>query len=61
MWGTPARPLKDHLEQLALLSRLAKKRKAAAGQKEMLMPIAGKKEAREASAKRPSARQRKSA
>ena len=30
MWGTPARPLKEHLEQLALLSRLAKKRKAAA-------------------------------
>ena len=26
MWGTPARPLKDHLEQLAVLSRLAKKR-----------------------------------
>jgi UDP-3-O-[3-hydroxymyristoyl] glucosamine N-acyltransferase len=30
MWGTPARPLKEHLEQLATLSRLAKKRKAAA-------------------------------
>src|SRR5215467_4837057 len=27
MWGTPARPLKDHLEQLAVLSRLSKKRK----------------------------------
>ena len=26
MWGTPARPLKQHLEQLAVLSRLAKKR-----------------------------------
>lgn len=26
MWGTPARPLKDHLEQLAALSRLAKKK-----------------------------------
>jgi DNA end-binding protein Ku len=38
-----------------------KPRKAAAGQKEMLMPIAGKKAAKEASAKRPSARQRKSA
>jgi len=25
MWGTPARPLRDHLEQLAVLSRLAKK------------------------------------
>ncbi|MGH9593342.1 MAG: UDP-3-O-(3-hydroxymyristoyl)glucosamine N-acyltransferase [Bryobacteraceae bacterium] len=29
VWGTPARPLKDHLEQLALLSRLAKKKKSA--------------------------------
>src|ERR1700738_2657054 len=38
-----------------------KPRKAASGQKEMLMPIAGKKAAKEASAKRPSARQRKSA
>jgi UDP-3-O-[3-hydroxymyristoyl] glucosamine N-acyltransferase len=27
VWGTPARPLKDHLEQLAVLSRLAKNRK----------------------------------
>ncbi len=26
MWGTPARPLKEHLEQLAVLSRLAKRR-----------------------------------
>lgn len=26
MWGTPARPLKHYLEQLAVLSRLAKKR-----------------------------------
>jgi UDP-3-O-[3-hydroxymyristoyl] glucosamine N-acyltransferase len=26
MWGTPARPLKEHLAQLAALSRLAKKR-----------------------------------
>jgi UDP-3-O-[3-hydroxymyristoyl] glucosamine N-acyltransferase len=25
MWGTPARPLREHLEQLAVLSRLAKK------------------------------------
>ncbi len=25
MWGTPARPLKEHLKQLAILSRLAKK------------------------------------
>ena len=27
MWGTPARPLKQHLEQLAALSRLSKKKK----------------------------------
>jgi UDP-3-O-[3-hydroxymyristoyl] glucosamine N-acyltransferase len=27
MWGTPARPLKQHLEQLAVLSQLAKKRR----------------------------------
>lgn len=26
MWGTPARPLREHLEQLAVLSRLAKKK-----------------------------------
>jgi UDP-3-O-[3-hydroxymyristoyl] glucosamine N-acyltransferase len=30
MWGTPARPLKEHLEQLAVLSRMTKKRKPAA-------------------------------
>jgi UDP-3-O-[3-hydroxymyristoyl] glucosamine N-acyltransferase len=29
VWGTPARPLKQHLEQLAVLSRMTKKRKAA--------------------------------
>ena len=39
-----------------------KARKAAPGQKEMLMPIAGKKPAKEAAAKKPAARpQRKSA
>jgi UDP-3-O-[3-hydroxymyristoyl] glucosamine N-acyltransferase len=27
MWGTPARPLRQHLEELAILSRLAKKKK----------------------------------
>ena len=27
VWGTPARPLKEYLEQLAVLSRLAKQRK----------------------------------
>ena len=38
-----------------------KPRKAAAGQKEMLMPIEGKKQAKEATAKKPAARpQRKS-
>jgi DNA end-binding protein Ku len=36
-----------------------KPRKAAAGQKEMLMPIAGKKPAKEASAKKPAARQQR--
>jgi len=39
-----------------------KQRKAASGQKEMLMPIAGKKQAKETAAKKPAARQhRKSA
>jgi DNA end-binding protein Ku len=38
-----------------------KPRKAAAGQKEMLMPIAGKKPAKEVAAKKPAARSRKSA
>jgi DNA end-binding protein Ku len=38
-----------------------KPRKAASGQKEMLMPIAGKKPAKEAPAKKPSRQQRKSA
>ena len=39
-----------------------KPRKAAAGQKEMLMPIAGKKASKEAAAKKPAARaHRKSA
>ena len=39
-----------------------KPRKAAAGQKEMLMPIAGKKPAKEAAARKPAAKaQRKSA
>lgn len=38
-----------------------KPRRAAAGQKEMLMPIAGKKPAKETATKKPAARQRKSA
>jgi DNA end-binding protein Ku len=48
---------------LAASKKPAKKvKKASAGQKEMLMPIAGKKPAKEAAAKKPSARpQRKSA
>jgi UDP-3-O-[3-hydroxymyristoyl] glucosamine N-acyltransferase len=29
MWGTPARPLRQYLEQLAVVSRLAKKRKGS--------------------------------
>jgi UDP-3-O-[3-hydroxymyristoyl] glucosamine N-acyltransferase len=31
MWGTPARPLKQYLEQLAIVSRLAKKRHRSDG------------------------------
>ncbi len=31
VWGTPARPLKDHLEQLAVLSRMTKKKKQRTG------------------------------
>ena len=38
-----------------------KTRKASSGQKEMLMPIAGKKQAKAAAAKKPTPRQRKSA
>jgi DNA end-binding protein Ku len=38
-----------------------KPRKVASGQKEMLMPISGKKPAKETAAKRPAARQPKSA
>ena len=30
MWGTPARPLKEHLEQLALVARLPAMRKELA-------------------------------
>ena len=30
VWGTPARPLKEHLEQLAVLSRLTKNRRSKA-------------------------------
>jgi len=31
MWGTPARPLKEYLEQLAVVSRLARKRNKKPG------------------------------
>ena len=31
MWGTPARPLKEYLAQLAALSRMAKKKKRSSG------------------------------
>jgi DNA end-binding protein Ku len=44
----------------ARASKLAKKsRKAAAGRKEMLMSILGKKPAKEVAAKKPSGRERK--
>jgi DNA end-binding protein Ku len=46
----------------AAAKKPAKKRKAAAGQKEMLMPIAGKKQAKETASKKPASRpHRKSA
>jgi DNA end-binding protein Ku len=49
-------------EETKAPKKSAKKRKAAAGQKEMLMPITGKKPAKETAAKKPAARQqRKSA
>lgn len=32
MWGTPARPLKEYLQQLAVLSRMAKKKPGARSQ-----------------------------
>jgi DNA end-binding protein Ku len=50
-------------ETKALAEKGAKKpRKASSGQKEMLMPIAGKKASKEAAAKKPAARaHRKSA
>ncbi|TFV47735.1 Ku protein [Bradyrhizobium niftali] len=53
---------KDAAETKAPKKPGKKPRKAAAGQKEMLMPIAGKKQAKEAATKKPAARpQRKSA
>ena len=48
-------------ENKAAAKSAKKPRKAAAGQKEMLMPIAGKRPAKEAAAKKPAARSRKSA
>jgi UDP-3-O-[3-hydroxymyristoyl] glucosamine N-acyltransferase len=35
VWGTPARPLKEYLEQLAMLSRLAKKKSRDKSQDEL--------------------------
>ncbi|WP_027547778.1 Ku protein [Bradyrhizobium sp. WSM2254] len=53
---------KDAAETKAPKKPGKKPRKAAAGQKEMLMPIAGKKQSKEAATKKPAARpQRKSA
>lgn len=49
-------------EQAANASKAKKPKRAASGQKEMLLPIAGKKPVKEATAKKPTARsQRKSA
>ena len=65
--GTPVKMAPDcvgpEVEALAKDLKPAKKpRKVASGQKEMLMPIAGKKPAKEAAAKKPAAKpQRKSA
>jgi len=36
VWGTPARPLKQHLEQLANLARLPELRKKVTGMEERL-------------------------
>ncbi|MCP5115039.1 MAG: UDP-3-O-(3-hydroxymyristoyl)glucosamine N-acyltransferase, partial [bacterium] len=41
VWGTPARPLKEHLTQLAHLSRLPKLRDEVASLKRKLAELAG--------------------
>ena len=52
----------DALRKSVGVKGTKKPRKAAAGQKEMLMPIAGEKQTKETAAKKPAARsQRKSA
>jgi UDP-3-O-[3-hydroxymyristoyl] glucosamine N-acyltransferase len=42
VWGTPARPLKSHLEQLANLSRLPDLRREVAEIKRRLAELEGK-------------------
>jgi DNA end-binding protein Ku len=53
------KPPRPYADQLASKKPTKKPRKAAAGQKEMLMPIAAKKQAKEAAAKKPPARQQR--
>jgi DNA end-binding protein Ku len=55
--------LRQSIDQVSssLAKPAEKPRKAAAGQKEMLMPIQGKKVAKETAAKKPASKQRKSA
>jgi hypothetical protein len=58
-WFQPFSPLRRSVGNEAAPAKAAnpakKPRKAAAGKKEMLMPIAGKKPTREAGAKKPAA------
>jgi UDP-3-O-[3-hydroxymyristoyl] glucosamine N-acyltransferase len=42
VWGTPARPLKQHLEQLANLTRLPEMRREMADIKRRLADLEGK-------------------
>jgi UDP-3-O-[3-hydroxymyristoyl] glucosamine N-acyltransferase len=42
VWGTPARPLKEHLEQLANLARLPEMRREVAELKRRLAELEGK-------------------
>jgi hypothetical protein len=61
-WGHSAGPSAEWLRTRPKLRKkpVKKSRKAAAGQKEILMPIDGKKPAKEHAAKRPATRQRNS-
>jgi UDP-3-O-[3-hydroxymyristoyl] glucosamine N-acyltransferase len=45
VWGTPARPLKEHLEQLANLARLPELRREVAELRRQLQELAGKRDA----------------